>query len=113
MLLGPTVLNMFHFNPLKEAALLEVLTEVAVLISLFSAGVKMPAPISFTRWRTPVLLATVAISVMLGMLGSGASWRMRSMTGWFGVRGVGSLYYLILAAQAPALNKGGKSLLIY
>ena len=43
LLVGPTVLNVFHFNPLKESALLEVLTEVAVLISLFSAGIKMPA----------------------------------------------------------------------
>ncbi len=47
LLFGPTVLNLFHFNPLKESALLEVLTEVAVLISLFSAGVKMPVPFSF------------------------------------------------------------------
>lgn len=62
LLVGPTVLNLFHFNPLKESAMLEVLTEVAVLISLFSAGVKMPVPFSFKRWRTPVLLATVAMT---------------------------------------------------
>ncbi|MDO8654646.1 MAG: sodium:proton antiporter [Undibacterium sp.] len=61
-LVGPSVLNLFHFNPLKESALLELLTEVAVLISLFSAGVKMPAPISFKRWRIPVLLATVSMT---------------------------------------------------
>lgn len=40
LIMGPTVLDLFHFNPLKESALLEVLTEVAVLISLFSAGSK-------------------------------------------------------------------------
>ena len=34
LLVGPTVLNVFHFNPLKESALLQALTEVAVLISL-------------------------------------------------------------------------------
>ncbi|MDT8388698.1 MAG: cation:proton antiporter, partial [Thiogranum sp.] len=59
LLVGPTVLNLFHFNPLEESALLEVLTEVVVLISLFSAGVKMPVPFSFARWRTPILLASV------------------------------------------------------
>ena len=63
LLVGPTVLNAFHFNPLKQSALLEVLTEVAVLISLFSAGVKMPAPVSFARWRTPILLASVSMTV--------------------------------------------------
>ncbi|MDP2989130.1 MAG: cation:proton antiporter, partial [Kiritimatiellota bacterium] len=63
LLVGPTVLNLFHFNPLKESALLEVLTEVVVLISLFSAGVKMPVPFSFARWRTPILLASVSMAV--------------------------------------------------
>ncbi|HSG22061.1 MAG TPA: cation:proton antiporter [Azonexus sp.] len=68
LVVGPTVLNVFHFNPLKQSALLEVLTEVAVLISLFSAGVKMPAPINFTRWRAPVLLATVSMTASVAMV---------------------------------------------
>ncbi|MDO8178753.1 MAG: cation:proton antiporter [Undibacterium sp.] len=67
-LVGPTVLNLFHFNPLKESALLETLTEVAVLISLFSAGVKMPTPVSFRKWRTPVLLATVSMTASVAMV---------------------------------------------
>ena len=68
LLVGPTVLNVFHFNPLKESALLQVLTEVAVLISLFSAGVKMPVPVSFARWRTPILLASVSMAVSVGLV---------------------------------------------
>ncbi|GGC68067.1 cation:proton antiporter [Undibacterium terreum] len=68
LLVGPTVLNLFHFNPLKESALLEVLTEIAVLISLFSAGVKMPVPINFRRWRTPVLLATVSMTASVALV---------------------------------------------
>lgn len=65
---GPTALNLFHFNPLKESALLEVLTEVAVLISLFSAGVKMPVPVSWVRWRTPILLATLSMGITVGLV---------------------------------------------
>jgi len=68
LLVGPTVLNVFHFNPLKESALLEILTEVVVLISLFSAGVKMPAPVSFARWRAPVLLASVSMVASVGLI---------------------------------------------
>ncbi|MHB1189103.1 cation:proton antiporter [Thiobacillus sp.] len=68
LLVGPTVLNLFHFNPLQESALLEVLTEVVVLISLFSAGVKMPVPFSFVRWRTPILLASVSMAVSVGLV---------------------------------------------
>lgn len=67
LLLGPTALNLFHFNPSQESALLEVLTEMVVLISLFSAGVKMPAPIDFSRWRAPILLASVSMAVSVGM----------------------------------------------
>ncbi|MBW8365936.1 MAG: cation:proton antiporter [Rhizobium sp.] len=68
LLVGPTVLNLFHFNPLQESALLEALTEVVVLISLFSAGVKMPVPFSFARWRTPVLLASVSMTLSVGLV---------------------------------------------
>lgn len=68
LLVGPTVLNVFHFNPLKESKLLEALTEVVVLISLFSAGVKMPAPVNFARWRAPVLLATVSMAASVGLI---------------------------------------------
>ena len=63
MVVGPTVLGLFHFNPLKQSAALEVLTEAAVLISLFAAGVKLPAPVSWARWRSPVLLAFVSMAV--------------------------------------------------
>ena len=52
LIVGPTVLNVFHFNPLKQSALLEVLTEVAVLISLFA----------------PVLLATVSMAATVAMV---------------------------------------------
>jgi NhaP-type Na+/H+ or K+/H+ antiporter len=67
ILAGPTALGLFHFNPLKQAALLEVLTEAAVLISLFAAGVKLPAPVTWARWRSPVLLAflSMALTVIL------------------------------------------------
>jgi len=63
VLIGPTALHAFHFNPLKQSETLELLTEAAVLISLFAAGMKMPVPVSPARWRTPVLLAFLAMAV--------------------------------------------------
>jgi NhaP-type Na+/H+ or K+/H+ antiporter len=68
IVVGPMLLNLFHFNPLKESALLRTLTEAAVLISLFSAGVKMPVPFSFARWRAPMLLAVVSMAVTVGLI---------------------------------------------
>lgn len=67
IIVGPTGLNLFHFNPLKQSEFLEALTEVAALISLFSAGVKMPVPINIRRWKAPILLATTSMMVSVGL----------------------------------------------
>ncbi|HUX30190.1 MAG TPA: sodium:proton antiporter [Thiobacillus sp.] len=97
LLVGPTVLNLFHFNPLKESALLEVLTEVVVLISLFSAGVKMPVPFSFARWRTPILLASVSMAVSVGLVAAFAYYLLGLPLG------AGILLGAILAPTDPVL----------
>lgn len=67
VILGPTVFGLFHFNPLKQAHLLEVLAEIAVLLSLFIAGMKMPVPVRWREWHVPVRLAflSMTISVVL------------------------------------------------
>ncbi|HDZ38904.1 MAG TPA: sodium:proton antiporter [Marinobacter sp.] len=65
---GPMGFGLFHFNPLKESALLELLTEIAVLISLYCAGVKMPVPVNFSRWRTPLRLAVVSMTLTVGLV---------------------------------------------
>lgn len=39
------------------------------------------------------------VSVLASLLGTRTSWPMRGMVGWFGVRGIGSLYYLMYAIQ--------------
>lgn len=68
LIAGPMVLNLFYFDPIKEAPLLETLTEVAVLISLFSAGIKMPVPVTVQQWTKPVLLAWVSMAITLGLV---------------------------------------------
>ncbi|AQR69341.1 sodium:proton antiporter [Janthinobacterium sp. LM6] len=67
LLLGPMFLGLFAFDLVQQAPLLETLTEIAVLISLFSAGVKMPVPFSLARWLPSLRLAwlSMAISVAL------------------------------------------------
>jgi NhaP-type Na+/H+ or K+/H+ antiporter len=39
------------------------------------------------------------VSVFIGLLGTRTSWPIRGMSAWFGVRGIGSLYYLMYAIQ--------------
>ncbi len=67
-LLGPSVLNLFYFDPIKQSALLEVLTEIAVLISLFSAGIKMPVPVNLIHWRPPMRLASISMILTVALI---------------------------------------------
>ena len=46
-----------------------------------------------------LFLVARPVSVMLGTWGSGTPLRIRGLAAWFGVRGVGSLYYLMYAIQ--------------
>lgn len=97
LLFGPTVINLFHFNPLEESGLLKVLTEIVVLISLFSAGVKMPAPVSFSRWRRPLLLASISMTLTVGMVAAFAYYALGLSLG------AGVLLGAILAPTDPVL----------
>nr|WP_207393490.1 cation:proton antiporter [Duganella aceris] len=68
ILFGPSVLNVFGFDPTTQSALLKLLTEIALLISLFSAGIKMPVPFKFRRWDVPLRLAWLSMSLTVGMV---------------------------------------------
>ncbi len=77
--LGPSGFGLWHLDVMRDGALLEHLTEVAVLISLFTAGMKMDLPFRDVRWRIPLQLATVsmlmtvALITVIGVVGLGLS----------------------------------------
>ncbi|MBC7468788.1 MAG: cation:proton antiporter [Ramlibacter sp.] len=49
-------------------------------------------------WFVPLLLLVIRpLSVAIGLSGSSASGNQRLLVGWFGIRGIGSLYYLMYA----------------
>jgi NhaP-type Na+/H+ or K+/H+ antiporter len=53
-----------------------------------------------TWWFVPLLLLVIRpVSVMAGMIGSRSSRTQRGFIGWFGIRGIGSLYYLAYAVN--------------
>jgi NhaP-type Na+/H+ or K+/H+ antiporter len=78
--LGPLGLELFTIDPLRHARLLERVTEIAVIVSLFTAGLKLRIPMSDARWRPPLRLAflsmtvTVACIAIAGVYGIGLSW---------------------------------------
>ena len=72
--LGPNVLDLLDLHSFQHSALLELLTEVAVLISLFSAGIKMPVPFAFARWNAPIRLAWLAMVVTVALIAGFCHW---------------------------------------
>lgn len=75
--LGALGFGWIRLDPLRDSALLERLTEVAVIVSLFSAGLKLRTPLAHGNWQTPVRLAflsmgiTVALITLVGVQGLG------------------------------------------
>ena len=67
---GPAGLGLLSFDPLGDdgAPVLERLAEVAVIVSLFSAGLKMRRPVGDGRWWLPVRLALVSMTVTIGLI---------------------------------------------
>ena len=68
LVIGPTGLYLFHFNPLQQSRVLEIVTELAVLLSLFSAGIKMPVPFTWAGWRAPLVLAFLAMALSVAIM---------------------------------------------
>ena len=75
--IGPLGIGLLVIDPVDEAETLEVLTEIAVILSLFAAGLKLRTPLSDGRWWLPVRLATVSMTLTvagiaaLGVFGLG------------------------------------------
>ncbi len=73
--IGPAGLGLLRIDPIADAALLEHLTEIAVLVSLFTAGLKLRARITDRMWRIPLRLAVVAMVVTIGLIAAvGSTW---------------------------------------
>ncbi|SHM76177.1 NhaP-type Na+/H+ or K+/H+ antiporter [Duganella sacchari] len=97
ILLGPSFFNIFNFDPAEESALLKMLTQVTLLISLFSAGIKMPVPFKLARWDASLRLAWISMSLTVGLV---------ALFGYFVLRlpaGAAVLLGGILAPTDPVL----------
>jgi sodium/hydrogen antiporter len=66
--LGPVGADLVRVDPVRQAALLEPILELGVLISLFSAGLKLRVPVSSLRWKLPIRLAVGAMLLSIVLL---------------------------------------------
>lgn len=74
IIVGPLCLGLIELDLDRHAKLLEVASEIAVIISLYAAGVKMRIPLSSGRWKAPVLLACVTMVVTILLTAAVAYW---------------------------------------
>ena len=95
--LGPYGAGLLDLDPLLEAMLLERLTEVAVIVSLFTAGLKLRVDFRDRGWLVPLRLAFGSMAVTVGLI---------ALIGWLGLGlplGAAILLGAILAPTDPVL----------
>ena len=78
--LGPHGAGLLDVDVYEQSEVWERVTEVAVLVSLFAAGLKLRVPFPDGRWVPPVRLATISMTVtvalvaLVGVGAMGLSW---------------------------------------
>ena len=72
--IGPWGWGLLKLDAFKNTVLLERLTEVALLISLFTAGMKLELPLKDRRWRIPVQLATASMLLTVAAVTAAGVW---------------------------------------
>ncbi len=66
--LGPGVLGVLSWDVVREARLLERVSELAVLVSLFTVGLNMRRSLKDRLWLVPLRLATLTMVVTIGAI---------------------------------------------
>lgn len=68
VLLSPYGFGVLDLDPIAQSAPLELVAEAALLISLFSVGLKLEVPILDRRWIAPYRLAFLSMVVTVGAI---------------------------------------------
>lgn len=71
---SPLGLGLLWTAPRTHTLLLEKLTEVVVLLSLFGAGLKLSLPLADRRWLLPARLAIVSMLITIAAVAAAAHW---------------------------------------
>ena len=67
-LLGPLGFGAISLDAHAQSMLLERLSEVAVIVSLFTTGLKLRVPLHDPRWSVPIRLAFVSMALTVGLV---------------------------------------------
>lgn len=95
--LGPIGIGLIRLDPLRSSVFLERFAEVAVIVSLFTAGLKLRVSLGDRLWRLPVRLALVSMALNVGLVALVGTF-------WLGLPlGAAVLLGAILAPTDPVL----------
>lgn len=61
-------LGWITLEPLENSGALEIATEIAVIVSLFAAGLKLRRPLRSRLWRLPLALGSISMALTVGMI---------------------------------------------
>ena len=74
--LGLQLLGVEPLDPLEDARLIERLSEFAIVVALFSAGLRLDRPLSWGRWRSTTLLIVIVMPLTIAAVALLASTMM-------------------------------------
>src|SRR5688572_10455051 len=66
--LGPFGFKLLQLDALKQSSFLEAVSEIAVIVSLFTAGLKLRAPFKDSRWKLPLRLAFGSMTLTVALI---------------------------------------------
>ncbi len=68
VLIGPMGFGLLELELIRDAALIERLTEIAVIVSLFAAGLQLRLPFHHSEWGLALTLATLGMTLTVGLI---------------------------------------------
>jgi NhaP-type Na+/H+ or K+/H+ antiporter len=74
--LGPAMSNALELHPMRHLELLGSITEAALLIALFTVGIKLRVPVGDWRWAVPLRLATISMLATVGGIAAVGTWML-------------------------------------
>lgn len=95
--LGPLGLGLLALDPVDHADLIERVSEIVVIVSLFAAGLKLRSPLRERRWVVPGALASGAMMLTVGLIAL-AGWLLLGLS-----PGAAVLLGAVLAPTDPVL----------
>jgi NhaP-type Na+/H+ or K+/H+ antiporter len=66
--LGREGINLIPLDPIRHSRIIEVISEITVITSLFTVGLKLRVPMSHSIWKIPLSFATLSMLITTSLI---------------------------------------------